>query len=148
MMKVLAFFSLLFLTSCVSFTSYDSLERLSFLDLTSYTYQNTSYTSPKDTTRFMIFTDKESFENAFGKEKEAIDFKKYIAVALVKYSQQYAYQIQTSHVTYAQNEMIWLYETTPQKGNSPTSHITLIEKKPFTQVVFVENGRTTYTIKP
>lgn len=139
-----------FLSSCISFTSYDSLERLSFADLEGYEYQNAAYQPKNDTTRFMYFTDKESFEKAFGSIKHEIDFSNQLVVAVVKYEKEPT-QITTKHITYEQNEIIWLYEdnyseVSNLKTTPPFVGMTLIEKKNFDQVVFVENGKTVYII--
>jgi len=142
----------IFLSGCVSFTSYDSLERLSFADLEGYEYQDKDYKPQNDTTRFMYFTDKESFEKSFGKVKSGdnINFSQQIVVAVVKYEKQPS-QITTQHITYEQNEIIWLYEdnysnVSSVKKTSPFVGMTLIEKKSFDKVVFVENGKTVYII--
>ena len=136
-----------FLSSCVSFTSYDSLERLAFADLSGYEYQNKDYKPTNDTTRFMYFTEKESFETAFGKIKGDIDFSQQIVVAVVKYEKNPT-QITTQHITYEQKEIMWLYEDVDitSKATSPFVGMTLIEKKNFDKVVFVENGKTVYII--
>jgi hypothetical protein len=134
-------------SGCVSFTSYDSLERLSFADLEGYEYQNKDYKPQNDTTRFMYFTEKESFEKAFGSIKDDIDFSKQIVVAVVKYEKKPT-QIVTEHITYEQKEIIWLYEDIDitTKKISPFVGIVLIDKKSFNQVVFIENGKTVYII--
>jgi hypothetical protein len=136
-----------FLSSCVSFTSYDDLERLRYADLRGYEYQNKDYTPTSDTTRFMYFTEKESFEAAFGKIKDDIDFSEQIIVAVVKYEKR-ASQINTEHITYSQKEIIWLYEDDYSQTTAkyPFVGIVLIDKKSFDQIVFVENGKTVYII--
>ena len=135
------------LSSCVSFTSYDDLERLKYSDLRGYEYQNKEYNPTADTTRFMYFTNKTDFEMSFGSIKDDIDFSQQIIVAVVKYEKKPT-QINTQHITYAQNEIIWLYEDeySDVKANSPFVGMALIEKKNFEQVVFVENGKTVYII--
>ncbi len=138
-----------FLSSCVSFTSYDSLERLEYADLEGYEYQNKDYKPTSDTTRFMYFTDKDSFETAFGKIKDGdkIDFSEQFVVAVVKYEKRPS-QINTEHITYAQKEIIWLYEDDYSQTTAkyPFVGMVLIEKKSFDRVVFVENGKTVYII--
>ncbi|WP_375563319.1 hypothetical protein ACE193_12470 [Bernardetia sp. OM2101] len=136
-----------FLSSCVSFTSYDDLERLAFADLSGYEYQNKDYKPTNDTTRFMYFTDKESFEKSFGSIKHEINFSEQIVVAVVKYEKNPT-QITTQHITYEQKEIIWLYEDEDAdiKATAPFVGMALIEKKSFDQVVFVENGKTVYII--
>ncbi|WP_041263881.1 hypothetical protein [Bernardetia litoralis] len=138
--------SILF-SGCVSFTSYDDLERLSFADLEGYEYQNKDYQPINDTTRFMYFTDKESFEKAFGKVKDDINFSEQIVFAVVKYEKKPT-QISTQHITYEQNEIIWFYDDdySNVKMAFPSVGIVLIDKKNFDQVVFVENGKTVYII--
>lgn len=147
--SIFCLFSFLF-SGCVSFTSYDSLERLPFADLQGYEYQNKEYQPKNDTTRFMYFTDKESFEKSFGKVKNDINFSQQIVVAVVKYEKKPS-QITTQHITYEQKEIIWLYEdnysnVSSIKKTSPFVGMTLIEKKSFDRVVFVENGKTVYII--
>ncbi len=134
-------------SGCVSFTSYDSLERLGFADLEGYQYQNKEYQPQNDTTRFMYFTKKTDFEKSFGSIKHDIDFSKQLVVAVVKYEKK-ASQIVTQHITYEQNEIIWLYEDDYSQTNAkyPFVGMVLIDKKSFDQVVFVENGKTVYII--
>ena len=138
----------LLLSSCVSFTSYDDLERLKYADLQGYQYQNEDYQPQNDTTRFMYFTKKEDFEKSFGSIKHDIDFSEQVVVAVVKYEKKPT-KIVTNHITYAQKEIIWLYEddySATVQGSSPFVGITLIDKQDFDQVVFVENGKTVYVI--
>ena len=138
-----------FLSSCVSFTSYDTLERLEYADLRGYEYQNKDYQPTSDTTRFMYFTNKNDFETAFGsiKEGDKIDFSEQLVVAVVKYEKR-ASQINTEHITYAQNEIIWLYadDYSQTTAKYPFVGMALIDKKSFDQIVFVENGKTVYII--
>jgi tryptophan synthase beta subunit len=123
---------------------------LAFADLQGYEYQNKEYQPTNDTTRFMYFKDKESFEKSFGKIKDDINFSQQIVVAVVKYEKKPSL-ITTQHITYEQKEIIWLYEdnysnTSNIKKTSPFVGMTLIEKKNFDKVVFVENGKTVYII--
>ncbi|WP_338760178.1 hypothetical protein WAF17_13085 [Bernardetia sp. ABR2-2B] len=136
-----------FLSSCVSFTSYDDLERLKYSDLRGYEYQNKEYNPTADTTRFMYFTKKEDFEKSFGSIKHDIDFSEQVVVAVVKYEKKPT-QINTQHITYSQREIIWLYEDADvsEPTSSPYVGVVLIDKKRFNQVVFVENGKTVYII--
>ena len=138
-----------FLSSCVSFTSYDTLERLEYADLRGYEYQNEDYQPTSDTTRFMYFTNKNDFETAFGniKTEDDIDFSENIVVAVVKYERRPS-QINTEHITYAQNEIIWLYadDYSQTTAKYPFVGMALIDKKSFDQIVFVENGKTVYII--
>ena len=136
------------LSSCVSFTSYDDLERLKYADLEGYEFQNKEYQPQNDTTRFMYFTKKEDFEKSFGSIKHEIDFSEQIVVAVVKYEKKPT-KIITDHITYTQKEIIWLYEddySNVSDKSSPYVGVTLINKQDFDQVVFVENGKTVYII--
>lgn len=135
-------------SSCVSFTSYDDLERLKYADLEGYEFQNKEYQPQNDTTRFMYFTKKEDFEKSFGSIKHDIDFSEQIVVAVVKYEKKPT-KIITDHITYSQKEIIWLYEddyTNISNKTSPFVRVTLVNKQDFDQVVFVENGKTVYII--
>lgn len=137
----------IFLSGCVSFTSYDDLERLKYADLEGYEYQNKDYKPTNDTTRFMYFTNKTEFEKSFGSIKDDIDFSKQIVVAVVKYEKESS-KINTQHITYSQKEIIWLYEDDYSQASEkhPFVGMVLIEKSDFDRIVFVENGKTVYII--